>query len=680
MELIYTDKNLNDVGVLKEAVSDFAFGKDENDFEVVTTKKNAKLILGGYVYYENTEYGGIVDSVKASNNSDEITYNGRTWHGLLNSFVMDYDSQYLNYNGTQYTLIEGVSASDLISELIEKTDLPFTVQEYNFTLEPVSVDARLGLYDFLCTLLKPSKMKLYFRYNKGIQLYVSGASQYDDENNFDSKQMMITSNKGRKFTNHFVLHNTKDEADRTLHLYTDASGNIQPYSEVENPLEDSDYILTDDNKVLTGADEVCTLLEDSSGQENYKLLTDTHAPKDWSYADYYEYVLKEGSTDEFEYKKLESNDQFYQINGQYQPTLWDIEWANYFKREKNTQGEPVQLTTDDAPKTTTITAVIRDGSSPQVDPPYLQLNAKQWAEQWDKSNICTRTWDGNKWVYTKAEGITAYGLEKLGSEPTDWGANKGSYWVDDSYRTFTFQRGTKQKNKIVAVGGNINLNQYNYKKTKVENKKGKKVTLVTLCPNLNTWVKTSGNNYYRKIKDITDNSPASIEVYCKRRGRSVGGANSGFKFSEVQNVYRRYEREKKDPPVWQEPNQDHSNPKGYFLVEDASTGWPNFQTLSANYDLFARAGAKKSYSKDTYYKKVTDHFVNLIEKAKEELQKEIDELEKTSADLNIETYEFDVGDYVGGINPLTNEPFKSIVTKKIAKIDSFKASVSYEIG
>ena len=67
MELIYTNTNLEDSGVLKEATCDFAFGKDENDFEVVTTKKNAKLMLGGYIYYENTEYGGIVDSVKASN-------------------------------------------------------------------------------------------------------------------------------------------------------------------------------------------------------------------------------------------------------------------------------------------------------------------------------------------------------------------------------------------------------------------------------------------------------------------------------------------------------------------------------------------------------------------------------------------------------------------------------------
>ena len=680
MELIYTNINLEDLGVLKEATCDFAFGKDENDFEVVTTKKNAKLMLGGYIYYENTEYGGIVDSVKASNNSDEVTYNGRTWHGLLNSFVMDYDSEYLNYNGTQYTLIGEVNASDLVSELINKTGLPFVVEEYDFTLEQTSVDARLGLYDFLCAILKPSKMKLYFRYNKGIHLYISGASSYDDENNFDSKQMMITSNIGRKFTNHFVLHNTKDDEDRTLNIYTDEVGNIQPYSNVDSPLEDSDYIFTDENKVLTGADEVCSLVEDSSSQDNYKLLTDTHAPKDWSSAEYYEYVLKEGTTEEYEYKKLEDEELYVKIPDSSPPSMWEFEWSKYYKTEKGETTNYTQLTNEDNDnKTDKVIAVIRDGTSPQVPPPYIQLSAKQWSELWDKDNYCTRTWDGNKWVYTKAEGITTYSPIKLASEPTDWGANKGSYWTDDSYTTWTFQKGTKTKSKM-KIDTSINLTQYNYKKYKVENKKGKKVTLVSLCPKLNTWVKTTGNNYFRMTKKTTSNSPVSIETYCKRRGRTVGGANSGFRFDEVQNVYRMVENNKKAPPTWVEPNQDHSNPKGYFLVVDNTSQAPTWSVLVQNYDIHTKLNSKKPYAKDTFYKKVTDHFTNLISKASEDLQKELDTVQSLKAELNIETYEFDVGDFVGGIDPLTNKPFKSIVVKKIAKIDSFKAEVSYEIG
>ena len=113
---------------------------------------------------------------------------------------------------------------------------------------------------------------------------------------------------------------------------------------------------------------------------------------------------------------------------------------------------------------------------------------------------------------------------------------------------------------------------------------------------------------------------------------------------------------------------------------DANTGAPNFTTLTATYDIFTKVGTKKPYAKDTFYKKVTDHFTNLISKASEDLQKELDTVQSLTAELNIETYEFDVGDFVGGIDPLTNKPFKSVVVKKIAKIDSFKASVSYEIG
>ena len=69
-----------------------------------------------------------------------------------------------------------------------------------------------------------------------------------------------------------------------------------------------------------------------------------------------------------------------------------------------------------------------------------------------------------------------------------------------------------------------------------------------------------------------------------------------------------------------------------------------------------------------------------IEKAKEQLAKELEKLDEASAELNIETYEFDVGDLLGGLNPLTKEKFSSTVTKKIAKINSFGSEVSYEIG
>lgn len=180
-----------------------------------------------------------------------------------------------------------------------------------------------------------------------------------------------------------------------------------------------------------------------------------------------------------------------------------------------------------------------------------------------------------------------------------------------------------------------------------------------------------------KLK-MTKKQPVSsyitIKDFCDRRGRTV----SSFKFTE-RAVYERLNADP-NPPAWEEPNTSHENPKGYFLKKSDANGYPNFNTLSAQYDIFAKTTKPPTYVKGKFYLKVQDHFASLIEKAKEQLANELDELESATGQLNLETYEFDVGDMLGGINPLTNEPFKSVVTKKIAKIDSFKASVSYEIG
>lgn len=82
MELIYTNRNREDIGYLKNFNLDMVIG-DTNDFEL-TASRDSGLSVGSIVYCENTQYGGIIDGFKFNTKEDEsITYFGRTFQGVL---------------------------------------------------------------------------------------------------------------------------------------------------------------------------------------------------------------------------------------------------------------------------------------------------------------------------------------------------------------------------------------------------------------------------------------------------------------------------------------------------------------------------------------------------------------------------------------------------------------------
>ena len=89
MDLIYTNAAKEDVGVMKDYTFDLAFGADENDFQCQIVRGNHCCEAGFYLYNEGTEYGGIIDSVAVDTDADTVTYHGRTWHGILESKVIE---------------------------------------------------------------------------------------------------------------------------------------------------------------------------------------------------------------------------------------------------------------------------------------------------------------------------------------------------------------------------------------------------------------------------------------------------------------------------------------------------------------------------------------------------------------------------------------------------------------
>ena len=116
MDLIFTNANRVDQGVLSAYAFDLSFGAEENDFEMTVGRSEAVIEYGAFIYMEGTEYGGIVDTKKTHTNDDSITYMGRTWHGVLNSKVVQPDAGETHY-------ITSGDANAILATLISRLGL-----------------------------------------------------------------------------------------------------------------------------------------------------------------------------------------------------------------------------------------------------------------------------------------------------------------------------------------------------------------------------------------------------------------------------------------------------------------------------------------------------------------------------------------------------------------------------
>ncbi|WP_028263944.1 Gp37-like protein [Atopobium fossor] len=80
MELIVTNKKLEDVGIF-DATGDFAYGNDENDFSLKWQYGTTPPEIGGVIYCENSDIGGVIRGYDVKNR--QLTVVGDSWTGIL---------------------------------------------------------------------------------------------------------------------------------------------------------------------------------------------------------------------------------------------------------------------------------------------------------------------------------------------------------------------------------------------------------------------------------------------------------------------------------------------------------------------------------------------------------------------------------------------------------------------
>ena len=253
MDLIYMNSSMQDIGVIKAYNFDLAFGSDENNFELKVGVNDHCCEAGYYVYIEGTEYGGIIDAVASDTAAEEVTYTGRTWHGILNSKVLCPDSgqDYLTLNGNANTVL-----GTLISRMGLTSIFAASSDASNLTLSSYKMERYITGYDGIRKMLKTVNGKLVMSYN-GTKVILSAVPivDYTDAGVIDSDIMSFSAKKTSRKVNHLICLGQGELKDRTVvHLYADTSGSISQ------------------TQTLTGLDEYSTVYDYSSAKTTEDLI------------------------------------------------------------------------------------------------------------------------------------------------------------------------------------------------------------------------------------------------------------------------------------------------------------------------------------------------------------------------------------------------------------------------
>jgi hypothetical protein len=224
MDLIYTNANRVDQGVLSAYAFDLSYGAKENDFELTIGANETMLESGAFVYIEGTEYGGMVGGLKAITKGETITYNGRTWHGIMNSKVIQPDT------GENHLVVSG-DANEILSFLVARLGLSglFVASD---KLSGVSISSYQFQryckgYDGIRAMLASNGAKLKMSWqNRSVVLSAERIVDYMDSP-VDGDIATVSVERHYKKVNHLICLGKDDLAEReVIHLYVDQFGRI----------------------------------------------------------------------------------------------------------------------------------------------------------------------------------------------------------------------------------------------------------------------------------------------------------------------------------------------------------------------------------------------------------------------------------------------------------------------
>lgn len=227
MELIYTDSEKNDVGLLEGAVADMAYGDDENRFTVEISADSipAGLGHGSLVYAEGTEWGGRVTRIRTITADGSAVFGGRTWHGMLADRIVmppagaDHYRASGEANACIRALLQHCGLSDTFSASYDESGI--VVPDHSFER---FCDAYSGLRKMLAS--GGGKLKIRSESPKPM-LYAAPIVDWSAVDDVDATQVDIDAQIDYCPVNHLVCAGIGEGTGRiVVHLYANSAGDV----------------------------------------------------------------------------------------------------------------------------------------------------------------------------------------------------------------------------------------------------------------------------------------------------------------------------------------------------------------------------------------------------------------------------------------------------------------------
>lgn len=655
MDLIYADGNLTDLGVLQDYSLDMEYGVNStNDFEVKVQKYNHVCNQDYLLYVEFTEYGGVIDRIESDTQSGVVTYKGRTWHGLLNSIVIEPPS------GKIYRVFDG-DANAVLAEIIALTGLD--IFEVDSEVSGINISAFTTryehAYDLILRMLDEYNAKMYCYWKNG-KVYIGAmlAINYATNEEFDSSQVPFKVGISYNNVNHLICLGKGDGADRAvIHLFCDEGGAIQPYRTTNTPLQDSDYILDKSRQVMTGREEITEIFDKPNSNITINYIALTTKPADWDgmYANYFQIKTDSNGTPvvdddgDVQYEKIKRvyKDEYHlQFT---KPADWSVEtgYQNYyywddnadaFKSTKNlalsySYGSALTTKPKDWEKyygkyyeyDSTEQSYSPVQPAKEIYHMIIPKKPKDWT--WRYGSYQYKIQTGVGWEFHNIEGIPIFSYVKTKTKPDTWSTDWRNYYV--ILKAGKYEDGTK----IVKYSGGYYTVDYAVNTAKViALQKGK------------TYPKWGKNKFY--IRNTTYKAP---------------------KFSDIQRLY---------DAVLFEHSEDVFPPfeSGRYYKRTATA--PQWQAKTF-YTLYEDVEQIPRFVANQYFKALEDRYAVLVADG----IKKLEGLRDTSTldiDLQLES-NYDVGDVIGSEDEVTGIAVNKPILKKIIKIQKNIVSVEYQV-
>ena len=659
MDLIYTDSSRKDLGVLQGYKLDEAFGKDENDFELTTDLMNTRLQEDYFIYIEGTEYGGIIDSVSPDTSKNTIVYSGRTWHGILNSKVIETLTLYGDIHDSLRAIISHIG----LTSLFEVKEGLSGIESYDFQF--TGENSYISAYDGILKLCDWCNAKLKMKWkDKKILLWCELVKNYSIDEEFDTSKLELKLKKKYNVCNHLILvSKNEDKLEYIIHLFTDYAGNVQPYKLVETPSQDSEYITTKENQFVTGEDEITKILECSvSVDTNYLILRDK--PDDWelNYSNYY--TLKVEVDEETEEVKISFEQVERNLKAIYellfhQPIDWEKNYKDYYYRKTDDKGNYVLDENGDYEYEN----ATNDGRME-----YTLLNTKpagwdkDWMDYYYLSNV-----ENGKQTWSNIPDVTKDIYTKLTSKPAKWEE-------DDAYENYYYRWSdglTQEWRRAEGI-------------TKTRMKR------MTIKPS--DW-STNWKNYYCIYMTGDFTKLGNVALYNKRKKAPKWKTNSKGKSIERRFYTQEYytvapkfgsktyyaKSTKPDIPAFDGSNWKDEYDKYKQIASGKKISYPEWKN-----DYYYKKSAGHLdvgivFQPNVYYNKVENHYKSMIEQGIEEFKK-IYNSDEISLDLNQYDNNYDIGDIIGAQEPITGIFVEQPISKKIITIEKDNIKIEYEVN